>query len=190
VSRHLTDSWSGGHLDAPGATACAAAEFAGVNRHTATLYFLKLRELIAAKLAEQEPWLSGEIEFDEGYFRGARKGKRGRGTAGKLPVLGRLKRSGTVHALIIPNTQETTLLPIIRQTIKPDSIICTGGFSSYGALDASEFRHERFNHSEAFVDQRNHINKIENFWNQAKRHLRRYNGIPRHHFQLFLKECE
>ena len=70
------------------ATACAAADFAGVNRHTATLYFLKLRELIAAKLAEQEPCLSGEIEFDEGYFRGARKGKRGRGTAGKLPVLG------------------------------------------------------------------------------------------------------
>ena len=35
-----------------------------------------------------------------------------------------------------------------------------------------------------------HINGIENFWNQAKRHLRRYNGIPRHHFHLFLKECE
>ena len=36
----------------------------------------------------------------------------------------------------------------------------------------------------------NHINGIENFWNQAKRHLRKYNGIPRHHFHLFLKECE
>ena len=31
---------------------------------------------------------------------------------------------------------------------------------------------------------------IENFWSQAKRHLRKYNGIPRHHFHLFLKECE
>ena len=26
--------------------------------------------------------------------------------------------------------------------------------------------------------------------NQAKRHLRKYNGIPQHHFNLFLKECE
>jgi transposase len=190
VSRHLTDAWSGGHLDAPGATARAAADLAGVNRHTATLYFLKLRELIAAKLAEQEPRLSGEIEVDESYFRGARKGKRGRGTAGKLPVFGLLKRRGKVHALIIPNTQQTTLLSINRQTIKPDSIVCTNGFSSYGALDVSEFRHERINHSEAFVKQRNQINGIENFWNQAKRHLRRYNGIPRHHFHLFLKECE
>jgi len=38
--------------------------------------------------------------------------------------------------------------------------------------------------------QGNHINGIENFWNQAKRHLRKYNGIPKHHFHLFLKECE
>ena len=27
-----------------------------------------------------------------------------------------------------------------------------------------------------------HINGIENFWNQAKRHMRRYNGIPKAHF--------
>lgn len=35
-----------------------------------------------------------------------------------------------------------------------------------------------------------HINGIENFWNRAKRHLKAYNGIPRQHFQLFIKECE
>jgi transposase len=35
-----------------------------------------------------------------------------------------------------------------------------------------------------------HINGIENFWNQAKRHPRKYNGIPRQNFNLFLKECE
>ena len=34
------------------------------------------------------------------------------------------------------------------------------------------------------------INGIENFWNQAKRHLRRFNGIPKAHFPLYLKECE
>jgi len=30
----------------------------------------------------------------------------------------------------------------------------------------------------------------EDFWNQAKRHLRKYNGIPKKNFDLFLKECE
>ena len=33
------------------------------------------------------------------------------------------------------------------------------------------------------------INGIENFWNQAKRHLRRFNGVPKQS-HLFLKECE
>jgi len=36
----------------------------------------------------------------------------------------------------------------------------------------------------------NHINGIENFWNQAKRHMRRFNGVPKDYFPLFLKECE
>ncbi len=40
------------------------------------------------------------------------------------------------------------------------------------------------------ADRQNHINGIENFWNQAKRVLRKYNGIDRKSFPLFLKECE
>jgi hypothetical protein len=44
--------------------------------------------------------------------------------------------------------------------------------------------------NERFAANANHINGIENFSNQAKRHLRKYNGIPKHHFHLFLKECE
>ena len=48
----------------------------------------------------------------------------------------------------------------------------------------------RINHSKEFADRQNHINGIENFWNQAKRVLRKYNGIDRKSFPLFLKECE
>lgn len=59
-----------------GATARIAADLVGVNRHTVTLYFNKLRELIVSNLAENEPWLSGEVEVDESYFGGSRKGKR------------------------------------------------------------------------------------------------------------------
>ena len=173
-----------------GVPARMAAELVGVNRHTATLYFHKLRELICAKLAEQMPSLGGEVEVDESYFGGVRKGKRGRGAAGKTPVFGLLKRSGKVYATMIPDTRSQTLTGIIRQRIQPDSVVYTDSYRSYDVLDVSEFHHKRINHRERFVDQRNHINGIENFWNQAKRHLRRYNGIPRVNFHLFLKECE
>ncbi|MDW0785326.1 transposase [Mannheimia haemolytica] len=45
-------------------------------------------------------------------------------------------------------------------------------------------------HSTHFAENQNHINGIENFGSQAKRHLRKFNGIPKVHFELYLKECE
>lgn len=174
-----------------GTTARATADLVGVNRHTATLYFRKLRKVIARRVETETPFLSGEVELDESYFGGRRKGQRGRGAVGKVVVFGLLKRGGKVHTLVVPDTKTATLEPIIRQSVKPDSVVYTDGYSSYDVLDVSEFRHHRINHSEQFVDGKtNHINGIENFWNQAKRHLRRFNGIPKDQFPLFLKECE
>ena len=89
-----------------------------------------------------------------------------------------------------PNTQTATLLLIIRKQVKPDSIVYTDCYHSYDVLDVSEFSHLRINHSTHFAERQNHINGIENFWNQAKRHLRQFNGISKEHFELYLKECE
>ena len=58
-----------------------------------------------------------------------------------------------------------------------DSIVYTDSLSSYDKLDASGFIHHRINHFKEFADRQNHINGIKNFWNQAKRVLRKYNGI-------------
>ena len=78
-----------------GSTARSAAELTGVNRNTAILFFHKLRETIHEEIVSDEPpMMSGEIEVDESYFGGRRKGKRGRGAAGKVPVFGLLKRNG------------------------------------------------------------------------------------------------
>jgi transposase len=55
-------------------------------------------------------------------------------------------------------------------------------------LDVSEFKHFRINNSTLFADKHNQINGIENFWNQAKRVLRKYNGVHKNNINLFLKE--
>ena len=172
-----------------GTTARTAASLVGVNKTTASYYFLRLRQIIYDNNQEHDVF-SGEIELDESYFGGMRKGKRGRGAAGKVPVFGLLKRNGKVYAAMIPNAKTETLMPIIRDKVTPDSIVYTDCWRGYNALDVSEFKHYRINHSELFADKHNHINGIENFWNQAKRHLRKFNGVPRSHFHLFLKECE
>ena len=131
-----------------------------------------------------------KIELDESYFGGTRKGKRGRGAAGKVIVFGLLKRNGKVYTVIIPDTKSSTLMPVISEKITPDSIVYTDHWHSYNALDIAGFRHYRINHSSHFANGHNHINGIENFWNQAKRTLRKYNGIPKDSFHLFIKECE
>ncbi|KFJ42601.1 IS1595 family transposase [Francisella philomiragia] len=172
-----------------GSTARTASELVSVNKTTASYYFHRLRLLIYQN-SEHLEMFTGEIEVDESYFGGSRKGKRGRGASGKVPVFGLLKRNGKVYTVIIPDAKSNTLLPIIREKVKPDSIVYTDTFRSYNALDVSEFKHYRINHSKLFAKKHNHINGIENFWNQAKRHLRKFNGIPRNHFYLFLKECE
>ena len=172
-----------------GSTARTSAQLVRVNKSTAAYYFHRLRELIYYH-SEDAGLLEGEIEVDESYFGGSRKGKRGRGAAGKVPVFGLLKRNGNVYAAIIPDAKTKTLMPIIREKVKPDSVVYTDCWRGYNALDVSEFKHYRINHSELFADKHNHINGIENFWNQAKRHLRKFNGVPREHFHLFLKECE
>ena len=172
-----------------GSTARTAASLVGVNRNTAAYYFHRLRQLICQVVEDETP-VFGEIEVDESYFGGKRKGKRGRGAAGKVPVFGILKRGGRVYTKVIPNIHSTTLMQIMEQKIVPDSIVYTDSLQSYNVLDVSDFHHVRINHSNLFAEGRNHINGIENFWNQAKRHLRRFNGIPKEHFGLFLKECE
>jgi len=77
-----------------GPTARAAAEITEVNRNTVRIFYQRLRHLIASQLPSYE--LSGEVEADESYFGGVRKGKRGRAAAGKIAVFGLLKRGGKV----------------------------------------------------------------------------------------------
>lgn len=173
-----------------GTTARSAADVLGIQANTTALFYRKLRELIACKIGESDPEF-GIFEADESYFGGVRKGKRGRGAAGKVLVFGILKRGGKVHALPVADASGPTLLTAIETKVLADSVVYTDSLPSYNVLDVAGFKHHRVNHSKTFVSRRgHHINGIENFWNQAKRVLRKYNGIPRKHFFLFLKECE
>lgn len=99
-----------------GTTARTAAALIGVNRNTAAYYFQRLRELILEHV-ESETVFTGEVEIDESYFGGKRKGKRGRGAAGKVPVFGILKRGGRVYTQIIPDARSRTLMPIIEAKV-------------------------------------------------------------------------
>ncbi|STZ09917.1 Transposase and inactivated derivatives [Moraxella caviae] len=175
-------------------TARTAADLLNIQHNSAVLFYHKIRLVIEYHLAlEANTVFDGEVELDESYFGGIRKGKRGRGAAGKTAVFGLLKRNDKVYTVVVKDTKTNTLMPIITSKIKPDSIVYTDSYKSYNALDVSDFKHFRINHSKEFVhknDVKNHINGIENFWNQSKRILRKYNGIDKKNFHLFIKKCE
>jgi len=171
-----------------GATARTAASLVGVHKTTAAFYFHRLREIIAQQRTHRP--CSARSKSTKATSAAIARASVGEDAAGKIPVFGLLKRGGKVYAKVIPDVKSKTLKAIIDTKIVPDSIVHSDTLNSYNVLDVSAFKHLRINQSELFADQKNHINGIENFWNQVKRHMRRFNGIPGPHFHLFLKECE
>ena len=63
-----------------------------------------------------------------------------------------------------------------------------GFYRSYDVPDVSKFNQFRINHSTHFAEKQNHINGIESL--EAKRHSRKFNGIPKAYFELYLKGYE
>jgi transposase len=138
-----------------GSTARTVAALVGVNKSTAAYFYHRLREIIVFEIEqESHDIFEGEIEVDESYFGGRRKGRRGRGAAGKVPVFGLLKRGGKVYTKVIPDASSATLYPIIERKVVPDSIVYSDCWRGYNVLDVSDFKHFRINHSKLFADKK------------------------------------
>ena len=122
-----------------GTTARAASEVVGVNRNTAILFFSRCRMAIAAHQERQWPFY-GEVEVDESYFGGRRKGKRGRGAAEKVPVFGILKRGGKVYAQVIAKNPQFVL---VLSMSAPKIRVACGGPSDHVYFFAWSSSHVR-----------------------------------------------
>lgn len=173
--------------------ALTAAALTGLNRHTTQrLFGLLRRRVVALAEAEAAPFRQGTIEVDESYFGPRRvRGKRGRGAARKIPVIGLLKRAGKVFTQIVPDCSKTGLLSVVRDQVKRPAVIHTDGWKAYDGLVLDGFRHHRVHHSEnEFARGRRHINGIESFWGYAKTRLARKRGLRPDKFYEHLKETE
>lgn len=102
----------------------------------------------------------------------------------------KLFREGKVYIQIIPNSSSETLLGIVKEKIKLDSVVYTDSFRAYNHLSINGYKHYRINHSKEFARGKNHINGIENFWSYCKMRLAKFHGLKREEFLLHLKESE
>ncbi len=149
-----------------------------------------IRMAIIAHSSDADELLGGEVEIDESYFGGRRKGKRGRGAANKVPVFGILERNGVVKVEVIKDVTAETLLNMTVKTVRRGSIVYTDKFRGYDSLMFCGYRHMKINHHKIFASGKVYINGVEGFWSYAKERLIKFHGISKEKFPLYIKEME
>lgn len=149
-----------------------------------------IRMAILAHADDADILLGGEVEIDESYFGGRRKGKRGRGAAGKVPVFGILERDGIAIVQVVPNVRAETLLNLTVKKVKRGSIVYTDRYQAYDSLMFCGYRHLAVDHQTRFSRGKVYINGLEGFWSYAKERLMKHHGISPGKFPLYIKEME
>ena len=167
-----------------------AAAQCRISYPTALKAFDIIRYAILATAEGGQELLAGEIELDESYFGGRRKGKRGRGAASKVPVFGIYERNGVVKVEAVKNVSARSLLHMTIKTVRRGSIVYTDRFKSYDTLMFCGYRHLRVDHGKRFSSGKVYINGLEGFWSYAKQRLMKFHGVSKEKFPFYLKEME
>lgn len=164
-----------------------------VERETGVTYKTAWRmcRLIRSRLDEGGDPLSGEVEVDEAYFGGRRRGgKTGRGAEGKTPVVGMAQRKGRIKAVAVPNIKSATILPIIRDSVEKGTTIYSDELKIYDALGYMGYGHKRILHSSGvYVVGDIYTNTVEGFWSLVKRGISGvYHYVSPKYLQHYLNE--
>ncbi|MDA1280547.1 MAG: IS1595 family transposase [Chloroflexi bacterium] len=159
----------------------------GVTYKTAWRMFKQIRTLMHEDL---DPF-TGQVEVDETYIGGKRKGTRGRCAKGKTIVAGAVERQGSVVAEIVPDVKAKTLVPIVQAQVKPSvATVHTDELHSCDRLSELGYTHDRVKHSSnVYVIGTSHTNTIEGFWSLVKRGIDGvYHSVSRKYMQSYLDE--
>jgi transposase len=149
----------------------------GVTYKTAWRIGQQIRKLM--EQADIQGLLVGHVEMDEAYVGGRRRGKRGRGAAGKTIVMGMKERGGRITTEVIPDIQSKTLRAVVLDNVEPSSVVSTDELISYGLLAGDGFIHGTVKHGAkewSYYDYRtketHSTNGIESFWKLFKYSVR------------------
>jgi transposase len=149
-----------------------------------------LRGVLAEELSMTDDIFKGELEADEAYFGGKRKGQRGRGAGGKTIVYGIMERGGQVLGSTVEDV--SAWVPITETVMRGrrGSIVYTDKLRGYDSLMFCGYKHLNIEHRYKFKQGKVYINGIEGFWSFAKERLIKHHGISRRKFLYYIKERE
>ena len=150
-----------------GMSSVALGNALGVTQKTAWFMAQRIRE--GWDLGTEK--LTGPCEVDEVYIGGREKNKHadkklraGRGTVGKVPVLGVKQRQGAVFAMPVDSTALETLTQFVLSAVEEGEIVYSDEHGGYNDLHLY-FDHDFVKHkAREYVRDDVHTNNIESFW--------------------------
>ena len=157
-----------------------------------TAWFMAHRIRAAMQEAPLKGMLQGEVEADETYVGGHRKGgKRGRGSENKTPVMALVEREGKVRSKPVGRVDANSLKGEIREHVDPDATIITDEWKSYRGI-GSEYRggHQIIRHSVGeFSRGTVNTNTVESFFALLKRgYVGTFHYMSRKHLHRYCHE--
>jgi transposase-like protein len=118
----------------------------GVKRQTAWLVKHKLMRAMGAREAAK-PKLSGRVEIDDAYLGGERPGgKRGRGTAGKTPIVAAVettpdRRPRRLRLRVVKGFRKREIERLAKAAIEPGTNVVSDGLSCWPAVEKAGCSH-------------------------------------------------
>lgn len=186
-----------------GVSSCQLARDLGITQKTAWNMLHKIRQYMSM---ENNHTLSGEVEIDETFVGGKNKNRhknkkvekcQGRSYKDKVPVFGILERDGKVTAMVVPNTQAKTIVPIIKKRVDYGSVVYTDGWD-YNGLHGKYIQrsvdHGKHFYGITYATDEGEIiivstNGIENVWSHFKRMIIGiYYHVSKKHMQRYVDE--
>ena len=176
-------------LSKKGISSVELAKTIGVTQKSAWYLLHKVRYMKKNHVSSN--LLSGIVEVDETYYGGRKRGKRGRGSENKTPILGLVQRGGRLSITPVKDTKRKTLEPIIHQRVKMGSHIMSDEWWAYAKLD-KDYKHNVVNHGRGeYVSGRTYTNTIEGAWSHLKRSIMgTYHRPSKKHLDKYCAEFE